>query len=236
MKKEMILPLSIGIVVGGLLVFIGGKIFSASSGSKGNPVSSVSLALPEVDELTDAYLVKVENHGITVEDFTNAYELLQKNLPAQQKEAILSNEPAAKAEILENMINQYAVVATAIEEGFLEDPKIQKQFRNAAQQALLQLYISENMPSDENAFAASKPEIEQAYAQHRQQIAASGMNATQAQEYLSGQISQQKQQRWMYEFISKVKEGFRVERNNEAIKNNGISTTRTPFAQPQPVQ
>lgn len=235
MKKELILGLSIGLVVGILIMFIGGKVLPNNAvGAYGK--SNVSLALPEIDKMGPEHLVKVENYGITIDDFTNAYDLVKKNLPPEQQATLLSNESAAKAEILETMINQYAVVATAIEEGFLENPKTLQMFRNAAQQALFNLYINENMPQGENAFAVSQPEIEQAFAQYGNELRARGMNATQSQEFLSAQIAQQKRQRWMFEFVSKIKEGFRVERNSEAIKSQDISTSRTGFSpqQPQP--
>ncbi len=221
MKKDLIMGVAIGLVVGVVCMM---AIPKKSSGG-----SEISLSIPEVSSLTDDYLVKVENYGISVEDFTNAYDVVIKNMPPQQREAVFANESAAKAEILETMINQYAIVATAIEEGFLEDPANMQLFRNAAYQALFNLYISQNVPSDSNVFAASQPEIDQIYAQYGAQFRANGMNAQQIQEYIVSQISQQKQQRWMMEFVTKIKEGYRVERNSKVIEELHISTTGLPF-------
>ncbi len=230
MKKDLIIGLSIGLVIG---IAVTG-IFSLVKNSGGS--SQISLALPEISNLNDKYLAKIENYGISVEDFTNAYEVVKKNMPPQQQEAIYANEPAAKAEILETMINQYAIVATAIEEGFLEDSYNLQLFRNAAYQALFNLYLSQNMPSDNATFAASQPEIDQVFAQHGAQFRASGMNAQQIQEYITAQIVQQKQQRWMMEFVTKIKEGYRVERNSSAIQKQNISTSGVPFSMQQPAQ
>ncbi len=220
MKKDLIMGIVIGLVVGvGCMMAIPKK--SVSEG--------ISIDLPEASSLKDDYLVKVENYAISVEDFTNAYEVVKKNMPPQQREAVLANESAARAEILETMINQYAVVATAMEEGFLEDPANMQLFRNAAYQALFNLYISQNIPSDSNVFAASQPEIDQIYAQYGAQFRANGMNAQQIQEYIVAQVSQQKQQRWMIEFVTKIKEGYRVERNAKAIEELKISTSGLAF-------
>ncbi len=221
MKKDLIIGVAIGLVVGACAM--------AFISPKKSVASGIVVALPEISNLNDDYLVKVENFGISVEDFTNAYEVVKRNMPPQQRDAILANEGAAKAEILETMINQYAIVATAMEEGFLENPANMQLFRNAAYQALFNLYLSQNIPTDGNAFAASQPEIDQVYAQYGAQFRANGMNAQQIQEYIVAQISQQKQQRWMMEFVTKIKESYRVERNASAIEKQQISTSGLAF-------
>ncbi|MGL5955589.1 MAG: hypothetical protein ACRC0X_03145 [Brevinema sp.] len=228
MRKDLIIGLAIGLTIGilGTVIF---SQFSKSDQENNGGKSTLSLALPQIEKLDEHYLAKIENFGISVNDFTNAYELVKQNLPPEQQVQFSANEAAAKAEILETMINQYAVVATAIEEGFLENEENLQLFRNAAQQALFNLYLTQNMPQNENVFIASQPEIDQAYAQYGAELRARGLNAQQSREFLVTQITQQKRQRWMLDFVGKVKEGFRVERNNVALETQGISTIRTPF-------
>ncbi|MGL4677330.1 MAG: hypothetical protein ACRCWI_06650 [Brevinema sp.] len=226
MKKDLIMGLAIGLAVG----IIGAVIFSQSNKASSDGKAVLSLALPQIEKLDEDHLVKVENFGISVNDFTNAYELVKQNLSPEQQAEISANEAAAKAEILETMINQYAVVATAIEEGFLEDETNLKLFRNAAQQALFNLYLTQNLPQNENSFVVSQPELDQAYAQYGEELRARGFNATKSREVLTTQITQQKRQRWMLDFVGKIKEGFRVERNNAALEAAGINTTRFPIA------
>ncbi|MDK2819131.1 MAG: hypothetical protein KFW21_06760 [Spirochaetota bacterium] len=222
MKKNIIISSVIGLTVGVILTLIGTLLMKQNSSGK----ATFSLALPTITKLDKDHLAKIENFGITLSDFTNAYDQVKKNLPAEQLNQISANESAARAEILETMINQYAVVATAIEEGFLEDQENMKLFRNAAQQALFQLYVAKNMPEDGNEFAVSQPEIDQAYAQYGAEFRARGLNAQQSKDYIISQIVQQKRQRWMIDFVSKIKEGFRIERNNSLLKEQNISAVQ----------
>ncbi len=232
--KKIVLGIAIGAAIGALGTYLIQNSSSVSAPEAAvqadDIVSNVSIAPLEIDFLDDDHIVRVENYGISVEDFTNAFEMVKQNLPPEQQAALLANESMAKAEILETMINQYAVIATALEEGFLENPDNLKMFRNAAQQALFNLYISQNMP--QSGFQASKPEIDQAFSQYGSELRARGMNASQIQEFLASQIAQQKQQRWMIEFVSKIKEAYRVERNHDIIRNLDISTTVSPLLQP----
>lgn len=230
MKKDILIGVSAGIggfILGALLLFF---IYSPGKSAK----STISLDLPSIKELNDKYLARVEQYGISYDEFTNSLELVQKTLPPAQLAQLKANESAFKAEILETLINQYVVVATAIEEGFLENEENYKQFQNALYQALSQLYISKNLPADKNAFAPSNPEIDQAYQQFGSELRARGFNAQQSREFIINQLSQQKQQRWMVDFISKIKEGFRIERNNKLIEKEGIDPIglQTPL-QPQ---
>ncbi len=164
--KNLFIGIALGAAVGALGVYLikGTSSASAAVTASNGITSTVSVAPLEVEMLDDNYLVRVENYGISVEDFTNAFEMVKQNLPPEQQAALLANESMAKAEILETMINQYAVIATALDEGFLEHPDNMKLFRNAAQQALFNLYISQNMP--QSGFQASKPEIDQAFSQY----------------------------------------------------------------------
>lgn len=232
MKKDMLIGTGIGLVAGVIITLAVGFATKQSSGG----ASMISLALPEIAELDDEYLAKVENFGIALSDFTNAFDQIKQNLPPEQLAQISANEAGARAEILETMINQSAVVATALEEGFLEDEENLRLFRNSAQQALFQLYVAKNMPEDPNQFTASQPEIDQAYTQFGSELRARGLNAQQSKEYIVSQISQQKRQRWMIDFVSKIKEGFRIERNDELLKEydisaTGLPTPTTPFTQ-----
>lgn len=228
MNKNTIIATCIGLVVGALTSFL---IFTVNQQSSGG-VDTISLALPEIKELDSNHLAKIEQFGISLEDFTNAYDQVLKNLPPEQLANIQANEPGAKAEILETMINQFTVVATALEEGFLEDEENLRLFRNAAQQALFQLYVAKNMPEDPNQFSASQPEIDQAYTQYGAEFRARGMNAQQSKDFIVNQISQQKRQRWMIDFISKIKEGFRIERNDVLLKEQNISAVGLPPVAP----
>lgn len=229
MKKDMILGIGVGFVIGIILMLI---ISTVTKGKEAD--DTVSISLPEISKLTDDYLAKVEKFGIALSDFTNAYDQVKKNLPPEQLAQLEANEPAFKAEILETMINQYVVVATAIEEGFLEDKENTRLFRNAAQQALFQLYIAKNMPENTNAFMPSKPEIDQAYAQFGNELRARGLNAQQSKEVLIGQIAKQKQQRWMIDFITKIKEGYRIERNDKLLEKEKISSSVLPQSMTTP--
>jgi len=227
MNKNMIIGVGIGVIIGIFIMFI---ISLLTKGTIAN--NTVSIALPEISKLTDDYLAKVENFGIALGDFTNAYDQVKENLPLEQLAQLKANEASFKAEILETMINQYVVVATAIEEGFLEDKENIRLFKNAAQQALFQLYVAKNMPENTNAFIPSKPEIDQAYTQFGNELRARGLNAQQSKEILVGQIAKQKQQRWMIDFITKIKEGYRIERNDKLLEKEQISSSVLPQLAP----
>ncbi len=225
MKKDMMISATVGLVVGIIVTLVGTLFVKQTSAGK----AEFSLALPTITKLDKDYLAKIEDFGIALADFTNAFDQVKKNLPPEQLVQISANEAGAKAEILETMINQYAVVATAIEEGFLEDEENMRLFRNAAQQALFQLYVAKNMPEGGNEFTASQPEIDQAYAQYGAEFRARGLNAQQSKDYIVSQIAQQKRQRWMIDFVSKIKEGFRIERNDDLLKEQNISATALPM-------
>lgn len=227
MNKNMILMLTAavvsGLVIGSLITFA----VSKNSGSASSIDSSSLMALPKITSLNNDYLAKVEEFGISVNDYTNSLNEVKKTLPPEQLAQLSANEALFNANIFESLINQTVVVATAIEEGFLENPENEKLFRNAAQQALLNLYIAQNMPADTNAFTPSKPQIEQAFKQFGSQLTAQGLNASQAKEYIITQLVQQNRQRWMLEFISKIREKYRIERNEEQLKALNISTSPT---------
>ena len=231
MKKDTIISAAVGLAVGVIITLVGTLFATQTSSGK----AEFSLALPTITKLDKDYLAKIEDFGIALADFTNAFEQVKKNLPPEQLVQVSANEAGAKAEILETMINQFAVVATAIEEGFLEDEENMRLFRNAAQQALFQLYVAKNMPEDGNEFSASQPEIDQAYAQYGAEFRARGLNAQQSKDYIVSQIAQQKRQRWMIDFVSKIKEGYRIERNDDLLKEQNISATALPMpGQPAP--
>lgn len=225
MKKDIMIGVVVGLVVGVIITLVGTLFVKQTSSG----TAEFSLALPAITELDKDYLAKIEGFGIALADFTNAYDQVKKNLPPEQLAQVSANEAGAKAEILETMINQYAVVATAIEEGFLEDEENMRLFRNAAQQALFQLYVAKNMPEGGNEFSASQPEIDQAYSQYGAEFRARGLNAQQSKDYIVSQIAQQKRQRWMIDFVSKIKEGFRIERNDDLLKEQNISATALPM-------
>ncbi|MGL4367697.1 MAG: hypothetical protein ACRCTQ_05415 [Brevinemataceae bacterium] len=221
--KTLILGIAAGIITGSILTLI-----ISSLAAKNKPTESITISLPTIDKLDSSHLAKIEQYGVSLKDFTNAYNEIKKTLPPEQLQQLDNNEPAYKSEILETMINQYVVVATALEEGFLENQENARLFQNAIQQALFQLYVAKNMPQDENAFAPTKAEIDQIYAQYGSELRARGLNAQQSRDTIIAQINQQKRQRWMIDFISKIKEGYRIERNNELLKKENISATGIP--------
>ena len=225
MKKNMIIAAGAGLIVG----VLGSSLFFMTTKVATGGVDTFSLALPEIKELDKDHLAKIENYGISVEDYTNAYDQIKKSLPPEQLAGVMANESMARAEILETMINQFAVVATAIEEGFLEDEENIRLFRNAAHQALFQLYVAKNLPEDPNQFVASQPEIDQAYTQYGAEFRARGMNAQQSKDFIIAQVAQQKRQRWIIDFVSKIKEGFRIERNDDLLKEQNISAVGMPI-------
>ncbi|MGL4563452.1 MAG: hypothetical protein ACRCVW_06340 [Brevinema sp.] len=227
MNKNTILMLCGTLVVGAVIGFFIGMIPSKKIS---NDTFSQILSLPEISALSDDYLAKVEQYGISVDDYTNTVDEVKKNLPPEQLAQLAGNEALFNANIFESLINQTVVVATAIEEGFLEKPENLKLFRNATQQALLNLYIAQNAPSDSNAFAPSKAQIDQAFQQFGAQLTANGMNATQVKEYIVTQLIQQNRQRWVLEFMSKIREKFRIERNETQMSNQNISASPTGAA------
>ncbi|MGL4388566.1 MAG: hypothetical protein ACRCTJ_04155 [Brevinema sp.] len=224
MNKNMILMLCTTLVGGAILGSITTMLISKKSS---NQQFSNILALSEITSLSDNYLAKVEKYGISLEDYTNTLNEVIKNLPVEQLAQLEGNEALFNANIFESLINQTVVVATAVEEGFLEKPENLKLFRNAAQQALLNLYIAQNAPSDTNAFTPSKAQIDQAYRQFGPEFSARGLNASQAREYIVAQLVQQNRQRWILEFMSKIREKFRIERNENQMKNQNISSSPT---------
>ena len=223
MKKDMIIGLVCGLVVGVLTGVLVSTLMKPKSPIAGD-ITSVPFALNQAKDLDDTLLAKVENIGIQVADFSNAYEAIQRTLPPQQVALYKQQEGAFKAEVFETMINQYVTVAQALKEGFLDDPENMRAMQNAMNGALQQLYVSKNLPTNANAFAPSTPEIDQAYRQYGAQMRAQGMSAQQSRDYIIAQLSQQKQQIWMANFMRKIREGYRVERNNSVIEAQGIST------------
>ncbi|MGL4394548.1 MAG: hypothetical protein ACRCS8_04920 [Brevinema sp.] len=219
MNKNMILMLC-GAVIGGAV--LGSALTMLLSKNSSGQVSNL-MSLTEISSLSDKYLVKVEKYGISVEEFTNALSEVKKGLAPEQLAQFEANEALFNANVFESLINQTVVVASAIEEGFLENPENMKLFRNGVQQTLLNLYISQNAPTDPNAFAPSKAQIDQAFQQFGREFTARGLNASQAREYIVGQLSQQNRQRWTLEFMSKIREKYRIERNTKKLDEYNIS-------------
>ncbi|MGL5254844.1 MAG: hypothetical protein ACRC9L_07630 [Brevinema sp.] len=223
MKKDMIVGLTCGLI-GGVLIGVLIAVLMKPKSMMAGDITAIPFALDYVEDLDDTLLAKVENVGIPLSDFSNAYEAIQRTLPPQQLALYKQQEGAFKAEVFETMINQYVTVAQALKEGFLEDPENMRSMQGAMNAALQQLYVSKNIPTNSNAFAPSTPEIDQAYRQYGAQMRAQGMTAQQSREYIVNQLSQQKQQIWMANFMRKLREGYRVERNTPVIEAQGIST------------
>lgn len=221
----MVIGLVSGLVGG---VLLGALAFSLIGGGKTKGIKagvpSIAFAIREAKTLDDNTIAKIEDMGITLSDFSNAYESVQKTLPPQQLAAYKQQEGAFKAQVLENLINQNTVVAQALKEGFLNNPTNMDAMQNALNVALFQLYMANNAPTNEKAFVPSNPEIDQAYQQYGAQMRAQGMSAQQSREYIIMQLSQQKQQVWLANFVTKIREGYRVERNTPLIEKQGIST------------
>lgn len=213
--------------VAGLLIG-GGAIFLL----KGNNASSkISFYPTKSSAAGNNWLAKVDDYAITQEEFEDAFRLYMTQVPESYR-ASLPPEATLKAEYLNQMISEYAILIKALDSGLLNKKETALQFKAAMRTAISQLYLGQNAPQDPGAFMPTKAEKDAAYQQYKAEFTRRGYTAEQINQVLDQQLVQYKKQEWVARFVQQTKEGFKVQRNEAKINSLGLVPQQPQQAAP----
>ncbi len=235
-KKNLMWSFVIGALIIGILVG-GGVSYLLLKTVKSGGTDSVSFLPEKLNSGLSDWLVKIDDYMITKSEFQADYQYFISQIPDSQK-ASLPSENALKKQFLDNMIGQYVIVIKALNDGTVQSKEGQLLLKTALRQAVYQIYLQKYIPQDKSSFLPSKIELDQIYKKYEDQFKKSGMNEQQRKNYMdqviTPQLSQQKLQSWVADFVNVAKESYKIKRNEDLILKEGITAApQSPLLLPQ---
>lgn len=218
-------------IVGALIIGVlagGGTTFLLLKTNKVSDTLDVQSILPvKANNSVSDWLVKIDDYIITKSEFEDGFQYYMTQIPDSQR-ANLPSESVIKRQFLDNLIAQYVINLKAINEGIPASKEGQFLLKAALRQAIYSIYLQKSIPQDKSAFTPTKIELDQIYKQYEQQFNQRGWNADQRKQYMNQvvapQLSQQKLQNWVSEFVGIAKENYKIKRNEELILKEGITS------------
>lgn len=220
-------PAWLGVIIGfivGVLGGIGGMLLVMP---KTDPIVTMFSPLPQVKKTTN-WVAQVGEYVITTEDLDKGLELFLSQVSADQRSKVLNN-PQLKAQLLEEFINQYVVLLTAIKDKSFDTPENRYLIQASVRQAVYQLYLRNRLPSDTSMFLPSEAEINAFYEQNRAQLSRMNIPAAQMKQFIQQELGNRKLQEWAARYVQQLREGYPIKRNT------AIMGTPTPLS-PLPLQ
>ncbi|NPV01004.1 MAG: peptidyl-prolyl cis-trans isomerase [Brevinematales bacterium] len=215
-----ILYIIIAFVVGlgagfGLTKLLGGAV------SGGIKTDKIMVQLNKTSDVGSDWLVKIDDYAISKSEFEDSYNLLKSTSP-QFAGLSPQDEAKLKWQYFESMIDEYIVTLQAVNKGNMNIKTANLLINSSARQSIYTLYLKDNLPL-ESSFNPTDQEIEQFYQQYKDQFKKSGYNAEQIKQVAIENVKKLKLQQWMMSFITHIKEGYKIERNFDAMKALGIT-------------
>ncbi len=212
----------IAFAVGAAVGFLGARLFGGSSTSGGIVKSDkIMVQLNKASEVGNNWLVKIDDYAISKAEFEDSYNLLKSTSP-QFAGLSPQDEAKLKWQYFESMIDEYIVTLQAVNKGNMNVKTANLLINSSARQSIYTLYLKDNLPV-ESSFNPTPQEIEQFYQQYKNEFKKSGYNAEQIKQVATENVKKMKLQQWMMSFISHIKEGYKIERNFDAMKTLGIT-------------
>ncbi len=189
------------------------------------------------------WLAKIDDYLITGMDFDEGYKYLLSQVPEEKRTNL---PPDTKKKYFNSLISQYLINIKALNDGLLKIPgnytRIKKYImsvkaksglkntpanqpvlRNYIRQAIAQIYIQSRLPADKNFFKPSKGEIDDFYLKNKTELDNSGLKSGQMKQVITQEIERQKQQEWLQKYLDQIKENFKIQINEAALLQEGIS-------------
>ena len=223
-----IIGLGLGIALGvGAMLTIQAVTKGANAvnlaGVSGPAEGNINLYPSLATDVGENWLIKIdEKYAISLPEFEETFKMVVKQLQEQQKQTISEKDMVAvKQNALETMINIYVVTVNALKVGMIQSNETRLLLNFAFRQSLMQYYL-QTLIKDPNSLTPTKEEIEQFYEQNKANLQTMGLSAVQMKQLIQAQLSQRKTQMWMQSAISRIRERYKIERNEALLKKIGI--------------
>lgn len=217
-----VLSLLLGILIGGLGVFFVSLALGNTPNTRNN--EALQLYPPTSSEVKSDWLVKIDNYAIPQKEFQELYAYTIQTLEKQGRDLSQMPESTIKAQLLESLIGQYAIVIQALKDGVVSEKNSRNLLKMQLDQAIQQLYLQKLMPTDRSQFIPSKVEISQFYEQNKSELAKRGYSAKQIKELATKELFNRKTQAWIQKTVEEIKEKYKIERNSNLIQKLGIGS------------
>ena len=169
---------------------------------------------------TRDWIIKIENYNISQKEYDSGYKYFMSQIPEGQKPMV--DEKTLKKQYLNNLLIQYVVLIQAMQDDLFGSDDASLVLRSAIRQAVYQIYLNKALPKDKDRFNPTEEEINKYYTQNKDRFYQMGLNADQIRQYATQELSQQKIQLWVAEYLEKLKENYRIKRNSDALKSEGL--------------
>ncbi|OHD55009.1 MAG: hypothetical protein A2Y33_03320 [Spirochaetes bacterium GWF1_51_8] len=221
-NNNMVLFIIIAFVVG-IGAGAGGMMLFGGAGGPGGAVKSdkIYIHLAKASEVGADWLVKIDDYAISKSEFNDLFTLIKSTSP-QFQNITPEQDAQLKYQYFESLIDEFIVTLQAVNKGNIDIKTANLLIDQSARQSIYTLFLKNNMPI-ESSFNPTEQEIEAFYQQYKDQFKQSGMNAEQIKQVSVENIKKLKLQQWMMSFVTHIKEGYKIERNFDALKELGIS-------------
>ncbi len=169
---------------------------------------------------TKDWIIKIENFNISQKEYDEGYQYFMSQIPEGQKPMV--DEKTIKKQYLNNLLIQYVVLIQAMQDDLFGSDDTSIVLRSAIRQAVYQIYLNRALPKDKQRFNPTEEEINKYYTQNKDRFYQMGLNADQIRQYATQELSQQKIQLWVAEYLEKLKENYRIKRNSDVLKTEGL--------------
>lgn len=216
----LIAALIAGILVGGGVVyFLNGNTGGTGSLNMYPPKSSAD------------WLAKIDDYVITKADFDQGFMALMAQIPEDKKAGLPQD---IKAQYFESLLKEYILSIKALNDGLQKDPTNQIMLKSLVRRYLSNLYLQKSAPLDKSGFMPSKMEMDAYYTQHKEELDKSGMKSDQMKQYIAQDIERQKEQAWIEQLVTTLRDSIKVQRNNAALLSEGVTLTPVNNSQLSP--
>jgi hypothetical protein len=164
----------------------------------------------------------VEENTVPMDELRSAFARgLEQFTQSAQGQPVDTN--TLKHEIFNNTLLSTVIAKKAMDDGLFLDADARASLRLALRQALVQIYLARMLPKDTNRFVPSREEVSDFYNRNREKFDQTGASADQIRGYIVNQLASQKMQLWMSQQMDKVKEQYRIRRNEALLTNEGFN-------------
>ena len=202
-------------LIAGILIG-GGVVYFINGGTGGSGMISMYPPKSSPD-----WLAKVDDYVITTNDFETGFRALLAQIPEDKKANL---PPDMKNQYFESLLKEYILSIKALNEGIQKKPENDAMLKSYIRRFLSNLYLQMNAPVDKSQFIPSKADIDNFYSQHKPELDRSGMKSDQLKQVIVQELERQKEQAWIEELVNNIKISIKVEKNNEALLKEGISS------------
>lgn len=174
------------------------------------------------------WIAKISGDKIDYDKFNQFYYAQQKSIynesnenidkRAEDPNEVQRNPLLNKSEFLENLIRQRLVYNKAVEEGVLKSKEVEALVEMAKEAVVVGYFVKEKFQDE---ITITDEEVAEVY--KKQKARFKGAPIDQAEQYIRQQLSQQKLQLKLREFVDALRDEEKIEKNLSLIKKSDSS-------------